>query len=235
MRPVMSPAGSTAGQEAGRQPRPDGGRGRRSLGAAAAGLRFIGRQPLLVAAFLTDLNAMLLGMPAALFPALNAAHFGGSLRTLGLLNAAVGLGGLVSAVLSGPAARVARQGRGMLAGTMIWGAAIACFGLTASLPLALLMLAVAGAADTLTVTFRAAMVQTVTPDELRGRVSSVEYIIGTGGAPLGNVESGAVASLTTPVISTVAGGLGCLAIAALIGLMFPAFSQYRSRPVKQPG
>ncbi|HET9967658.1 MAG TPA: MFS transporter [Streptosporangiaceae bacterium] len=228
MRPAMSPAGSLAGQEAGRRPPPDRGRGR--LGAAAEGLRFIGRQPLLVAAFLTDLDAMLLGLPVALFPALNAAHFGGSPRTLGLLNAAVGVGGLVSAVLSGPVARVARQGRGMLAGTMIWGAAIACFGLTASLPLALLMLAVAGAADTLTVTFRAAMVQTVTPDELRGRVSSVEYIIGTGGAPLGNVESGAVAALTTPVISTVAGGLGCVAIAALIGLLFPAFARYRNQP-----
>ena len=70
--------------------------------------------------------------------------------------------------------------------------------MTGSLPVALLMLAVAGAADTLTVTFRAAMVQAVTPDEFRGRVSSVEYIIGTGGAPLGNVESGTVASLTTP-------------------------------------
>jgi MFS family permease len=229
----MSPPGSTAGQEAGRRPRPDDGRGR--LGAAAEGLRFIGRQPLLVAAFLTDLDAMLLGMPVALFPALNAAHFGGSPRTLGLLNAAVGVGGLVSAVLSGPAARVARQGRGMLAGTMIWGAAIACFGLTASLPLALLMLAVAGAADTLTVTFRSAMVQTVTPDEFRGRVSSVEYIIGTGGAPLGNVESGAVAALTTPVISTVAGGLGCLAIAALAGLMFPAFARYRNQPAARGG
>jgi predicted GNAT family acetyltransferase len=173
---------------------------------------------------------MLLGLPVALFPALNAAHFGGSPRTLGLLNAAVGAGGLLSAVLSGPASRVPRQGRGMLAGTMIWGAAIACFGLTASLPLALLMLAVAGAADTLTVTFRSAMVQAVTPDELRGRVSSVEYIIGTGGAPLGNVESGAVAALTSPAVSTVAGGLGCLAIAALIGLMFPAFARYRSHP-----
>jgi len=225
MRPVMRPAGSIAGQAVGRL----------GLGAAAEGLRFIGRQPLLVAAFLTDLDAMLLGLPVALFPALNAAHFGGSPRTLGLLNAAVGVGGLVSAVLSGPVARVARQGRGMLAGTMIWGAAIACFGLTASLPLALLMLAVAGAADTLTVTFRAAMVQTVTPDELRGRVSSVEYIIGTGGAPLGNVESGAVASLTTPVISTVAGGLGCLAIAALVGLMFPAFARYRNQPAGRGG
>jgi len=231
--PAMRPAGS----QAGRPPRQgaDVRRGRRSLGAAAEGLRFIGRTPLLVAAFLTDLDAMLLGLPVALFPALNAAHFGGSPRTLGLLNAAVGVGGLASAVLSGPAARVARQGRGMLAGTMIWGAAIACFGLTASLPLALLMLAVAGAADTLTVTFRAAMVQTVTPDELRGRVSSVEYIIGTGGAPLGNVESGAVASLTTPVISTVVGGLGCLVIAALVGLVFPAFGRYRNRPAGHAG
>jgi hypothetical protein len=75
----------------------------------------------------------------------------------------------------------------------------------------------------------------VTPDELRGRVSSVEYIIGTGGAPLGNVESGAVAALTTPVISTVAGGLGCLAIAALTGLMFPAFARYRNQPAGRAG
>jgi hypothetical protein len=106
-----------------------------------------------------------------------------------LSRAAVGVGGLVSAVLSGPVARVTRQGRGMLAGTMIWGAAIACFGLTASLPLALPMLAVAGA----------------------------------------------VAALTTPVISTVAGGLGCLAIAALVGLMFPAFARYRNQPAARGG
>ncbi len=207
---------------------------RSALRATAEGLRFIRRRPVLVAAFLTDLDAMLLGLPVALFPALNAAHFGGSPRTLGLLNAAVGVGGLLSAALSGPATRVSRQGRGMLAGTMIWGAAIACFGATASLPLALAMLAVAGAADTLTVTFRASMVQTVTPDEFRGRVSSVEYIIGTGGGPLGNVESGTVASLSTPAVSAVTGGLGCLAIAALIGLLFPAFARYRTGAAPAP-
>jgi MFS family permease len=164
-----------------------------SLRATAEGLRFIGRRPLLVAAFLTDLDAMLLGLPVAVFPALNAAHFGGSPRTLGLLNAA-----------------------------------IAVFGVTGSLAVALLMLAVAGAADTLTVTFRSSMVQAVTPDEFRGRVSSLEYIIGTGGAPLGNVESGTVASLTSPAVSAVSGGLGCLAIAALIGLLYPAFARYRA-------
>ena len=216
--PAMRPSGPAGSRQ----------RTRPSLPATAEGLRFIGRRPLLVAAFLTDLDAMLLGLPVALFPALNAAHFGGSPRTLGLLNAAVGVGGLLSAVLSGPAARVSRQGRGMLAGTMIWGAAIAVFGVTGSLAVALLMLAVAGAADTLTVTFRAAMVQAVTPDEFRGRVSSVEYIIGTGGAPLGNVEAGTVASLTTPAVSAVSGGLGCLAIAALIGLLYPAFARYRA-------
>jgi MFS family permease len=221
---------ATARLPAMRPPGPAGSRQRTrpSLPATAEGLRFIGRRPLLVAAFLTDLDAMLLGLPVAVFPALNAAHFGGSPRTLGLLNAAVGVGGLLSAVLSGPAARVRRQGRGMLAGTMIWGAAIAVFGVTGSLAVALLMLAVAGAADTLTVTFRSSMVQAVTPDEFRGRVSSVEYIIGTGGAPLGNVESGTVASLTSPAVSAVSGGLGCLAIAGLIGLLYPAFVRYRA-------
>ena len=173
---------------------------------------------------------MLLGLPVALFPALNAAHFGGSPQTLGLLNAAPGVGGVASAVLSGLARRVSRQGRGMLAGTMVWGAAIACFGLTRSLPLALAVLAVAGAADTLTVIFRSSIVQTVTPDEFRGRVSSVEYIIGTGGAPLGNVESGTVATLTTPAISAVSGGVGCLVIAAVIACTVPALARYRATP-----
>jgi MFS family permease len=207
---------------------------RPSLRATAEGLRFIRRRPVLVAAFLTDLDAMLLGLPVAIFPALNAAHFGGRPQTLGLLNAAVGVGGLLSAAMSGPTGRVSRQGQGLLAGTMIWGAAIACFGLTRDLPLALVMLAVAGAADTLTVTFRASIVQTLAPDEFRGRVSSVEYIVGTGGAPLGNVESGTVASLTSPVFSAVSGGIGCLAIAAAIAFLFPAFTRYRTSAPTAP-
>lgn len=206
----------------------------RRLRAAAEGLRFIRRRPVLVAAFLTDLDAMLLGLPVAIFPALNAAHFGGRPQTLGLLNAAVGVGGLLSAAMSGPTGRLSRPGRGLLAGTMIWGAAIACFGLARSLPLALVLLAVAGAADTLTVTFRGSIVQTLTPDEFRGRVSSVEYIIGTGGAPLGNVETGTVAALTTPAFSAVSGGIGCLAAAALIALLFPALTRYRPRAADTP-
>jgi MFS family permease len=116
----------------------------------------------------------------------------------------------------------------MLAGTMIWGAGIAAFSLVRSLPLALSLLALAGAADTLTVTFRTSIVQSLTPDEFRGRVSSVEYIIGTGGGPLGNVEAGTVASLTSPAISAFSGGIGCLAAAVLIALAFPALTRHSS-------
>jgi MFS family permease len=206
----------------------------RTLHSIAEGLRYIRRHPVLLASFLTDFDAMLLGLPVALFPALNAEHFGGRPQTLGLLTAAVGVGGLLSAILSGPAARVRHQGWGMLAGTMLWGAAIAGFGLARSLPLALGMLAIAGAADTLTVTFRASMVQLITPDEFRGRVNSVEYIIGAGGSPVGNVEAGAVAALTSPVFSTVSGGIGCVAAAVLIGLAFPAFRRYQGKVAAEP-
>jgi len=206
----------------------------RTLHSIAEGLRYIRRSPILLASFLTDFDAMLLGLPVALFPALNAEHFGGRPQTLGLLTTAVGVGGLLSAILSGPAARVRRQGWGMLAGTMAWGAAIAGFGLARSLPLALGLLAIAGAADTLTVTFRSSMVQLITPDEFRGRVNSVEYIIGAGGSPVGNVEAGAVAALTSPAFSAVSGGFGCVVAAALIGLAFPAFRRYQGQVSAEP-
>jgi MFS family permease len=197
------------------------------LRAAAEGLRYIRRSPVLAGSFLADLDAMLFGLPVALFPALNAAHFGGHPQTLGLLASAVGVGGVATAVLSGRTIRVRRQGLGMIVSTAVWGAAFAAFALMRSFPLALLMLVVAGAADTLTVTFRGSIVQTVTPDELRGRVSSVEYIIGFGGGPLGNVESGTVASLTgSATISAFSGGVACLAGAALIAVAFPALVRY---------
>ena len=207
--------------------KPDNASGRRP--AIREGLHYIRRQPLLVAAFLTVLDVVMLGLPIALFPALNAEHFGGRPQTLGLMTAAIGAGGMLTAVLSGPTSRHARQGRGMLFGAIVWGVAMAGFGLTRSLPLALGLLALAGAVDTLTVTFRSAMVQAVTPDEFRGRVSSVEMIIGAGG-PIGSVESGSVAALTSPVFSAVSGGLGCVAVAVVLAVAFPAFRRYSSRP-----
>lgn len=208
---------------------------RRTLRSAAEGLRYIRRTPVILAALLADLDCMLFGLPVALFPGLNAEHFGGRPQTLGLMSAAVGLGGLLSAGLSGPIGRIARQGRGLVVSTAIWGAAFAGFAVAPYLPLALAMLAIAGAVDTFTVVFRGSIVQTVTPDEFRGRVSSVEYIIGVGGGPLGNVEAGTVASLTgSAVLSAFTGGAACAAGAVLLAAAFPALVRYRTQPVMQP-
>ena len=80
--------------------------------AVAAGVRYIGRSHVLAGAFLADLNATVFGLPIALFPAINAERFGGDPRTLGLFTSAIGVGGLVTAALSGPVGRIARAGPG---------------------------------------------------------------------------------------------------------------------------
>jgi len=201
---------------------------RPGLRAAAAGLRFIRQHPILVGAFLADMDAMLFGLPIALFPALNAARFGGTPQTLGLLTAALAVGGLLGSGLSGPAGRVSRQGRAMLVTVAVWGAAITGFGLARSLRLALLLLAIGGAADTTSVIFRGAIVQAVTPDEFRGRVTSVDYVVGAGVPQLGNFEAGVVASLTSPAISAVSGGLAAVLGAVVLRLAVPAFARYDS-------
>jgi MFS family permease len=196
--------------------------------AVAAGVRYIGRSHVLMGAFLADLNATVFGLPVALFPAINAERYGGDPRTLGLFTTAIGVGGLISAALSGPLGRVVRQGRAMLGAVAVWGAAFAGFAIAPALWLTLLMLAIAGAADTFTVVFRGTIVQQTTPGEFRGRVTAADYVVGVSGGQLGNLEAGALGSLTSPVISALAGGLITVAGAAVIGLALPAFARYRS-------
>jgi len=206
---------------------PQGGTARPGPRAVVAGVRFIGRSRVLAGAFLTDLNATVFGLPVALFPAINAERFGGSASTLGLFMSAIGLGGLVSSVFSGPVGHVSRQGLAMLCSAAVWGAAFAGFALAPSLWLALSLLAVAGAADTFTVVFRSAIVQSVTPDRFRGRVLAADYVVGAGGGEVGNLEAGAVGSLASPTIGAVSGGLATVAGTVVIGLALPAFTAYR--------
>jgi MFS family permease len=200
---------------------------RPGLRAAAEGVRFIRRSQPLAGAFLADLNATVFGLPVALFPAINQARFGGSPRTLGLFMAAIGAGGLVSAALSGPLRHLARPGRAMLIAVAVWGAAFAGFALARTLWLTLALLAAAGAADVFTVVFRGAILQNVTPEPLRGRVMAADYVVGAGGAQLGNLEAGTLASLTTPVTSALTGGLATVAGAVILALALPAFYRYR--------
>jgi MFS family permease len=201
---------------------------RAHLRQIASGLSFIGRTPALAGAFLTDVSATFFALPVSLFPAVNALRFGADPRVLGLFTASIGVGGMVSAVLSGPITRVSRQGLGMLVSASAWGLSFAVFAISGTLWLTLAALAVAGAADTFTVVFRGIIVAAVTPDELRGRVSAADYVVGAGGGELGSLESGVLGSLTTPVISALSGGLLAVAATVVIAAALPGFRHYRT-------
>jgi MFS family permease len=214
--------------------RPQAGAARPGLRAVGAGIRFIRHSRVLAGVFLADLNATVFGLPVALFPAINAERFGGDPRSLGLFTAAIGVGGLASAVLSGPLRHIFAQGRAMLCAVAVWGAAFAGFAVVSSLWLTLSLLAIAGAADTFTVVFRGAILQAVTPAEFRGRVMAAEYVVGVGGGQTGNLEAGALGSLTSAVTSALSGGLVTVAGAIVIGLALPAFARYRRQPDDLP-
>jgi MFS family permease len=208
--------------------RPDGDGTRPGLHAVADGLRYLRHSRVLAGALLTDLNATVLAMPIALFPAVNAERFGGSPRTLGLLTTAVAVGGILGSGLSGPVGRIRKQGFGMLVASGIWGGALAGFGLVDSLAATLILLTLAGAADVSSVVLRTTIVQVATPDAYRGRVNAMEFVVGASCPELGNFRAGAVASLTSPGFSALSGGLSCIAGAGVIALAFPALVAYRA-------
>jgi len=206
----------------------DGGRPRSALALTLEGLAFIRRTPVLCGAFLADVNATFFALPVALFPAINAQRFGGDPRTLGLFTAAIGVGGLVSAVFAGPLRHASRPGLVMLACVAVWGGGFALFAVAPTLWLTLLALAIAGLADTFTVVVRGIIVQVETPDQFRGRVNAADFLVGAGGSQLGSLEAGVVGSLTTPVISALSGGLLTVLGALVIGAALPGFRRYRA-------
>ena len=189
------------------------------------GLRFVRRSQPVQGAYLIDVNAMVFGMPRALFPALAATVFGGGATTVGLLYAAPGAGALLGALTSGWVGRVRRQGLAVVVAVLTWGASIAGFGLARWLPLALLLLAVAGWADVLSAVFRNTIIQFAGPDGMRGRLMGVQMAVVAGGPRLGDLEAGAVATAFGDTVSVVSGGLACIAGALLVAWRLPGFTR----------
>jgi len=179
-------------------------------------------------AFAIDVNAMVFGMPRALFPELGTTLYGGGAGTVGLLFAAPGVGGLIGGLTTGWVGRVRRPGRAVEIAVVLWGLAIAAFGLVSWLPLGLLLLALAGAADVVSAVFRNTIVQLTVPDELRGRVNALNIAVVTGGPRLGDLEAGAVAAATTPRISIVSGGLACVAGVGVLARLLPQLRSWRA-------
>jgi len=208
---------------------PDSGGTRASLASIGEGLRYLKGRRLLVSTFLIDIDAMVFGMPRALFPALATGLYGGGAATVGLLYAAPGAGALLGALLTGWVGRVRRQGLAVVVAVVAWGGAVAAFGLAPWLPLGLALLALAGAADVISAVFRNTILQLSVPEALRGRLSSVHIAVVTGGPQLGDAEAGAVAALTSARTSVVSGGLACILGVVLLVRLVPELARYDAR------
>jgi MFS family permease len=196
------------------------------LRSIATGLRFVWGERALMGSFAIDLLAMTFGMPRALFAVLSLSVFHAGAAGTGLLYASVAAGATVAALTTGWLGHARYLGRIVIGAVVVWGGAIALAGLTTTFALAVVLFAVAGAADSVSAVCRSTISQTLTPDHMRGRMSSVFMLVVASGPRLGDVESGAVASLTSPRFSVVSGGVACVAGVALIVVLFPQLAGY---------
>ena len=212
---------------------PGDARPRAGWGAVKEGFVFLKGKRNLQMSFYEDIIAMVFGMPRALFPAIAALWYGGSMRevatVLGFLVAAPAVGALLSSIFSGRLGLVRAQGRWVVISIVVWGSAIAAFGLVRWLPLALLFLIIAGAADNVSAIFRTTILQAATPDEYRGRLQGVFTVVVAGGPRLGDVEAGAVAALAGEAFAVVSGGVACVVLALGLSRAVPSFWRYDAR------
>ena len=198
--------------------------------SVVGGFRLVTRTPILIGAFLADINATVLAMPIAMFPVINSERFGGSPATLGLFLPSIALGGVLIGTLSGRITRSRRPGILMIIGGLAWALALMGFGFAGTIWLAIPCLAIAGAGDTVSVIARGTIVQHVTPDAYRGRVNALDFVVGGGGPQLGNIRAGLVASVSSGAESVVIGGISAAVGTVLIALFNRQLRRYRLEP-----
>jgi MFS family permease len=203
-------------------------RNERGLRAVREGFAYVRRSRLLKSTFVIDLVAMIFGLPRALFTFLAVEQFARGPEIVGLLFSAPAVGALLGAITSGWARHVKRQGDAVILAVAAWGAAIAAFGLVDELPIALVLLAIAGWADVISAIFRSTILQLSVPDRLRGRLSGIHILVVTGGPRLGDLEAGLVASWFTPTVSVVSGGVACILGASFVAAAYPELRRYRA-------
>jgi predicted MFS family arabinose efflux permease len=203
---------------------PAAGAARPSLRSIGEGLRFARSRRPVLATFVVDISAMVFGSPRSLYAPLALDVFRVGPAGIGLMAAAEGLGAFAAAAFSGWTTHLRRPGRGVLIAVAVWSVGIIGFGLSSfSFPLALLCLAVASGADLISAVLRNSIVQLLTPDRLRGRVSSIHVLVVTSGPRVGDAEASAVGAVVGPQLSTISGGLLSLVGVGLIALALPEF------------
>jgi MFS family permease len=190
-----------------------------------AGLAFIRRNPIFLAAITLDLFGVLLGGAVALLPIFAKDILGIGPTGLGILRAAPAVGALLAALLSAHLPPWQKPGRVLLVVVTGFGLATVGFGLSTNVYLSLFCLFLTGAFDSISMVIRATLEQMITPDHLRGRVLAVEFMFIGFSNELGAFESGAVAALAGPVFAVVSGGIGTVVVVAAVALLWPALAR----------
>lgn len=188
-----------------------------SIAALREGLGFVRRTPIIVQTMTLDFAATFFASATALLPIFADKVLNVGAHGYGLLAAGPAVGAVGTGLVMARMGTFRRQGNTVIWSVAIFGLATVGFGLSRSFWLSLLMLAVAGAADTVSTVLRQTIRQLATPDYLRGRMTSINMVFFMGGPQLGEVEAGAVAALVGAPLSVVIGGLGSV-ISAVIAL-----------------
>jgi MFS family permease len=217
----------------------DAGRSGWGFRAVLDGFRYLAGNTVVLMSFVVDLIAMILGMPRALFPQMAHESFGGPVEggtTMALLAASMSVGAVVGGVFSGWLPRVGRQGLAVVAAIVVWGVAMIGFGVASGLAdgaagtmlwIALVFLAVGGAADMVSSAFRNTILQQAASDDVRGRLQGVFTVVVAGGPRLADAVHGAAAAVVGTTIAA-AGGGGLVVVGVMIAAVAaPAFVRYR--------
>lgn len=211
--------------------------------AVLDGFRYLAGNTVVLMSFVVDLIAMILGMPRALFPQMAHESFGGPVEggtTMALLAAAISVGAVAGGVFSGWLPRIQRQGLAVVVAIFVWGLAVIGFGVASGLAggaaglmlwIALVFLAIGGAADMVSSAFRNTILQEAASDEVRGRLQGVFTVVVAGGPRLADAVHGAAAAAVGTTIAAAGGGGLVLVGVVIAALLAPAFVRYRvSRP-----
>ena len=205
---------------------PTRGLSQMSAAAALEGLKFLKRSPIILSTMLLDFFATFLAGSLLLLPFFADQLLKVGPRGLGVLYAAQPLGATVAGVALSFLPTIRRQGRAIVVSVALYGLAIAVFGVSNWFPLSLFALAASGAADTVSAIMRQTVRQLLTPDELRGRMTSVNMMFFIGGPQLGEVEAGVVAKLAGVRFSVWSGGALCVLAAIAAAAVVPSLRGY---------
>jgi MFS family permease len=199
------------------------------LGAVREGLAYLRNQPVVLGAMTLDMFAVLFGGAKALLPIYAVDVLHADAAGYGLLTASLDIGSLIAAACMVALPAPTYTGRALLLSVVAYGLATMAFGLSVWLPLSVLCYALVGAADQVSVVMRLNTIQLSIPDELRGRVTAVNFVFVNASNQIGGLESGLVAALTSAVFAVVSGGAACLLVAAVVAARLPQLREHQAQ------